>query len=411
MDNTNMARFKPVASASIIIDGAMNTIESGVVENYILSNYTMSIVELTIKQDKLDLYLDDVKAHQIVGVKNYDLLNNGVFDYGNNNIMRIIEYIDDSMGWYINVNTLTDDVVIMTIFTKGIQTAQILFDLYKKYEHSMTENVVSINTISLQGNNISFKSNNVVKNISDFDKISKDYYPFLDTDEMFKQFLLSKDKMLILGGEPGTGKTKIIDLLFKYSINNINLLSHKEEDDKGVTITAAYIKNTDILSVDALWSHLNTSAYDFIILDDMDNMLTDRNATVTSSSDELRKKFISQFLSFTDGLFNKKTKFIITTNQSINTVDKALLRKGRCFDILTFRKLKKNEYKIICENEDIKGASFDKLFKDEEELLACDISSKIDYYKNSLLHKDYKPYILESGISIMGKVSNKKIKV
>lgn len=411
MDNTNMTRFKPVASASIIIDGAMNTLESGVVENYILSNYTMSVVELTIKQDKLDSFLNDVKTHQFIGVLNPDLLNDGIFDYGNNNIMRIVEYINDTVGWYINVNTIADDVVMMTIFTKGIKTAQILFDLYKKYEHSMTENVVAINTISIQGNSISFKSNNIVKNISDFDKISKDYYPFLDTDEMFKQFLLSKDKMLILGGEPGTGKTKIIDLLFKYSINNTSLLGHKEESDKGITITAAYIKNTDILSVDALWSHLNTSSYDFIILDDMDNMLTDRDTTVTSSSDELRKKFISQFLSFTDGLFNKKTKFIITTNQSINTVDKALLRKGRCFDILTFRKLKKSEYKVICENDGIKDKDFEKLFKDDEDLLACDVSSKVDYYKNSLLHKDYKPYILESGISIMGKVSNKKIKV
>ena len=411
MDNTNMTRFKPVASASIIIDGAMNTLESGVVENYILSNYTMSVVELTIKQDKLDSFLNDVKTHQFIGVLNPDLLNDGIFDYGNNNIMRIVEYINDTVGWYINVNTIADDVVMMTIFTKGIKTAQILFDLYKKYEHNMTENVVAINTISIQGNSISFKSNNIVKNISDFDKISKDYYPFLDTDEMFKQFLLSKDKMLILGGEPGTGKTKIIDLLFKYSINNTSLLGHKEESDKGITITAAYIKNTDILSVDALWSHLNTSTYDFIILDDMDNMLTDRDTTVTSSSDELRKKFISQFLSFTDGLFNKKTKFIITTNQSINTVDKALLRKGRCFDILTFRKLKKSEYKVICENDGIKDKDFEKLFKDDEDLLACDVSSKVDYYKNSLLHKDYKPYILESGISIMGKVSNKKIKV
>jgi hypothetical protein len=408
---TNMSSFKPTSVASIMIDGMSNAVENAVIENYLLSNYSMSIDNLTIKKDKIPLFLEDIKNHKIIKVQDETKLTDVTFDYGNGDIFKIFEYNNEEIGYYININSLSEDIYLCAIFCKSVQISSIIFDIYKKYEHTTSVVSVVINTIAMHGSNINFKSNTAVKTSKDFEKISKSYYPFLNTDEMFKQYLKSKDKLLILSGETGTGKTKIIDLMLNYTLNNSNLLGYTEADiENGLSINVAYIKNTSILSVDSLWSHLNTSSYDFIVLDDMDDMLADRNSVVTSHEDDSRKKFISQFLSFTDGLFNKKTKFIITTNQDIGTVDKAILRKGRCFDILSFRKLHLEECRNIWLENDLPESDFDTLFHSETEISACDIGSKIDNYKNTD-STEITPYVLEEGISIIKKITNKKIKI
>lgn len=410
---TNMANFKPNAAASLVIDGMSAGIENGVIENYLMSTYSFSLDNLTIKKDKLDSFIDEIKEYAYIKVQNEDFYTDSIFDYNNNNTLRIVEYIEGNVGYYININTVSADIMLCSCFTKSIQIADIIFAIYKKYEHSMSEVTININTISIQGNTLNYKTNTVVKTANDFGNISKLYYPFLDTEEMFKQYLMSKDKLLILCGEPGTGKTKIIDLFLSHCIANVLTLGFDEDEvENGASINVAYIKNTDILSTDQLWAHLNQAQYNLVILDDIDNMLTERNMVATSAEDTTRKKFITQFLSFSDGIFDKKTKFIITTNQDIGTVDKAIMRKGRCFDILTFRKLKKEEALNIWLEQELKVEDFEKEFsQSEEELLACDIGSKINIYKNNKSGVKLKRYVLEDNISIIHKTNNKKIKI
>jgi hypothetical protein len=55
------------------------------------------------------------------------------------------------------------------------------------------------------------------------------------------------------------------------------------------------------------------------------------------------RTFMNNVLSFTDGIFEKKTKIIITTNQPITQIDAAVIRPGRCFDFLTLNPLTYDE--------------------------------------------------------------------
>ena len=99
-----------------------------------------------------------------------------------------------------------------------------------------------------------------------------------------------------------------------------------------------------------------------------------------TSDDAKKNAFLNQLLSFTDGVQKNKTKFIITTNQHFDDVDTALLRKGRLFDILEFRKLTNSEALKIWLEQELKEEEFNKLFTDD--VLQSDLGSEISKRKN-----------------------------
>jgi SpoVK/Ycf46/Vps4 family AAA+-type ATPase len=218
---------------------------------------------------------------------------------------------------------------------------------------------------------------------------------------MFRQYLLSKETLLLLSGETGTGKTKVIDLFLQYATSVAETFFIKEEDDIPY-ISAVYVKNTEILSMDRFWMDIAREKYDVIILDDVDHMLISREHNTDSFNDNIRGKFISNFLSFSDGITNTKTKFIITTNQATNNMDTAILRKGRCFDVLKFRNLKKKEAQEIWKEAKLPFELFKKEFDDVDIIKACDLGSKIELYRNLKKQNsgDIKSYVLEDNISL-----------
>lgn len=194
-----------------------------------------------------------------------------------------------------------------------------------------------------------------------FKTISEKYYPFIDMDIFIHEFLTRQESILVLSGESGTGKTKFSSLILKKAIENYDLIEklaknkgsvefededYEDDEDEGLSkneIRVAYLKNEDILAADQFWSTIKNKKFDFIILDDLDYMLIPRTREVGSQIDVNRSKFISQLLSFTDGVVPNTTKFIITSNRSDKDVDSALMRPGRMFGILSFRPLSYNE--------------------------------------------------------------------
>ena len=92
-----------------------------------------------------------------------------------------------------------------------------------------------------------------------------------------------------------------------------------------------------------------------------------------------------------------KTKFIITTNQHFEDVDTALLRKGRLFDILEFRKLKNDEALTIWLSEDLKEEEFRKIFAGD--VSQADLGSEIAKRKNKRIKNTVSSYLKEQDIS------------
>ena len=163
--------------------------------------------------------------------------------------------------------------------------------------------------------------------------IKDSFYPFLKKPlkEYYNDFLNSNSNILLLIGPPGTGKTTFIN----------GLIDH----DENVNVTVAYDEIT--ISSDVLYiKFIDESGLSLLVLEDADKFLLSRE-----NNDDLSNSVLHKFLSIGDGLLSTKSKKIVfsTNIQDPNKIDSALTRKGRCFDILHFRPLNKDEAKVVCE--------------------------------------------------------------
>lgn len=153
-------------------------------------------------------------------------------------------------------------------------------------------------------------------------------YPWVTKplNEYYADYTASSSSILICYGPPGTGKTSFIrDYLCEQQINA--LVSY----DAG------------ILASDEMFTFfLSSPAYDALIIEDADDMLT--------TDREGNNKMIAKLLNASDGLLKlPQKKVILSTNlENLSHIDEAIIRPGRCFDILNFRRLTRPEQVALC---------------------------------------------------------------
>ena len=153
-------------------------------------------------------------------------------------------------------------------------------------------------------------------------------YPFLKGESLesyYERFMASSANILLLIGPPGTGKTTFIR----------GLLSHTESSAM-VTYDAA------ILEKDYLFARFIEDDTNVMVLEDSDAFLKSRSDGNT---------MMHRFLNVGDGLVTTKgKKMIFSTNlPSIRDIDSALVRPGRCFDIVTFDQLNPEDAKTLAD--------------------------------------------------------------
>jgi DNA polymerase III delta prime subunit len=142
-------------------------------------------------------------------------------------------------------------------------------------------------------------------------------YPFINRpiQEYYDDYMNSSASILLLFGPPGTGKTTFIRGLLQHS-------------SKSAMVTY----DSAILEKDFIFSSFIEGDSSIFIIEDADLFLKSRQEGNT---------MMHKFLNVGDGLVStKEKKMIFSTNlPSVRDIDPALVRAGRCYDIVEFRNL------------------------------------------------------------------------
>ncbi|CAB4170908.1 AAA domain containing protein [uncultured Caudovirales phage] len=154
----------------------------------------------------------------------------------------------------------------------------------------------------------------------------EEMYPFLNGESLgdyYDRYMESSANILLLIGPPGTGKTTFIR----------GLLAHRN-------CSAIVTYDAGILEKDGFFAKFIEDDAEVMVLEDSDAFLKSRSDGNT---------MMHRFLNVGDGLVTTKgKKMIFSTNlPSVRDIDSALIRPGRCFDILTFDTLSHGDAKKL----------------------------------------------------------------
>jgi SpoVK/Ycf46/Vps4 family AAA+-type ATPase len=157
-------------------------------------------------------------------------------------------------------------------------------------------------------------------------------YPFLNGESLesyYDRYMESSANILLLIGPPGTGKTTFIR----------GLLAHRQ-------CSAMVTYDAGILEKDAFFAGFIEDDASVMVLEDSDTFLKSRSDGNT---------MMHRFLNVGDGLVTTKgKKMIFSTNlPSIRDIDSALIRPGRCFDIVSFDLLTGDQANILAKKLDV----------------------------------------------------------
>lgn len=190
------------------------------------------------------------------------------------------------------------------------------------------------------------------------DRVSPDnHFPFMDKPllEYFQEYMASKATVLLLIGPAGTGKTSFLRTM-------VLLLKLK----------ALFAYNKDVIASAALYQRVLDDKYDLLALEDADHSIARR---------EDGNDLMAALLNDSQGVGDASDlKVVISTNlSSLNSVDEALTRPGRCFDKLAFGLLSIDQANAI----DRHGALGSEL--------GAETGRKVFTLSEILNHKSYRP--------------------
>ncbi len=171
-------------------------------------------------------------------------------------------------------------------------------------------------------------------------------YPYLEEiDKRIEDFLTSDSSVLLLKGEPGTGKTSLIRQIIAKKWQMSSKL------DKDYYVEIGYATDENVFLSDTLFIDYVKGAFQILALEDADSLLLKRSEG---------NNHVTRLLNSTDGLIKASgNKVIISTNlKTFADIDTALLREGRCYDIIETKPLNLEQTKALAKKLEIPTDGF-----------------------------------------------------
>ena len=149
-------------------------------------------------------------------------------------------------------------------------------------------------------------------------------------ERMVEDFLASRDNVLILLGEPGTGKSTYAKLMLMHKV-------YPEKRDVTVVDSVAAVEDEGLIS--RIYTMVPGS---IVILEDIDLILKPRSEG---------NSIMSSLLNAAEGIASPDVKFIINTNlRNLDNIDAAIRRPGRCYDHVSFAPLTPGQQRVLLDH-------------------------------------------------------------
>lgn len=151
-------------------------------------------------------------------------------------------------------------------------------------------------------------------------KAVEEFYPWLEgksLKDFYEDYAKDSASIILLMGAAGTGKTTLIR----------NFISHMKQ-------SAMFTFDEQVMKSDEFFvNFLSSDERNILIIEDADLLITSR--------ENAGNKIISKFLNVSEGLIKLNNKKIIfsTNLTKLRDVDDALIRPGRCYDVIKFDSL------------------------------------------------------------------------
>ena len=185
----------------------------------------------------------------------------------------------------------------------------------------------SVGLVTFNNNGYSLSESEINRVTLDINKsYNDDFKPVYENIVKFLDKNNRKSGIVLLNGEPGTGKTYLI----RHLINTV--------------------KNNYIVITPSMAQHIGSPSFVEFLIDNRDSVfiLEDCEDVIASRNSRFMSG-ISSILQMSDGLMSDifNGKFICTFNCDITSVDDAVLRKGRCIAQYEFCKLDKKKVEVL----------------------------------------------------------------
>jgi hypothetical protein len=160
-------------------------------------------------------------------------------------------------------------------------------------------------------------------------------YPFIDdVDGWVDRFLDSNANVVILNGDPGTGKSTLINHIAQRRKANVRV-----------------VYDPKVMAKEELYAEVMEDSEErtILVLEDADINMSKRIGDDNG--------IMSTILNMSDGILDTSHfKIVLTGNLKRTDIDDALLRTGRCFAVVDFRQLDREEAEALARKCDL---SFD----------------------------------------------------